>query len=404
MLNKIIRRFIIPRHYWRDLGFDELSELYTAMMFRSLAMSLVGIFIPIYLFMQGYEVWQIFYFYTVYFSIWAIVHFPVAHIVAKVGPKHTILASYVFQAIGMLMLVSLADLKWPLAAIGAILGISNCLYFVAFHVDFSKIKHSKHGGKEVGWMYSMQQIGAVLGPIVGGAVGYIWGGEYIFMAAVILLFTGIIPLFITSEPTATNQKLKFDKLDAGQIKSDLITYGGFHIDHLVSVILWPMFISIYIFDGNPYVQLGSVISVSVLLSVFVARIIGRRIDKNRGREMLRGGAIANAVIHLLRPFTGGYSHAMGLSMLNEVVTPTYRMPYTKGMYDAADDLPGRRIVYITAMEATGSISKATLSGAACLLAIITGGSKHIFTVIFIVGAIASLVIMSEQFRALNVKK
>ena len=401
MLRRIINRFLRPRHYWRDLGFDELSELYTSNMFRSLAQSLVGIFIPIYLYQLNYAVWEILLFYAMVFSTHAIASYPVGHLIAKAGPKHTILTSYVFQVMSMLMLVSQPDLQWPLVSIAVIMGISVCLFFTAFNVDFSKIKHSEHGGKEVGWMYGMERLGAVLGPLIGGLVGYFIGAEYIFMVAIILLFAGIIPLFITQEPIALNQKLDFRSLKPSEIRSDLISCGFLNIENSVALIVWPLFVSVYVFSENPYAQLGSITSLSVLVSLFIARAIGRTIDKRKGRQLLHLGSYLNAALHLFRPFTNSYAGALGVNLLNEALTPAYRMPYLKGFYDAADVHTGKRIVYIVAMEVASSFSRAVLFMAAGLAAYFLQDSKVIFTAFFLIAAFASLGIMLERFKALD---
>lgn len=401
MLKQIFNRFLRPRHYWRDLGFDELSELYSSMMFRSLAQNLVGIFVPIYLYQLNYTVWQILLFYAMEFAVRTISTYPVARLIAKVGPKHTILASYVFQVIGMLMLVSLPNLHWPLLAIAIVWGINGCLYFSAFHVDFSKVKHSNHGGKEVGWMFMMERFGAVLGPLVGGLVGYFAGGQYIFMIAVILLFAGIIPLFITSEPTALNQKLDFRALKLRDIRYSLISHSFFSVENHISMVVWPLFISIYVFKDNPYVQLGSIMALSVLVSLFMARAIGRTIDKQKGRQLLRLGAFLNSALHLFRPLTGGYAGALGINLTNEAITPAYRMPYIKGMYDEADMLTGRRIVYIAVMETASNFSRAMFFMLAGVIAYLAQDSRSIFVAFFAVAAVASLGIMLEKFKALD---
>lgn len=401
MIKQLIRRFIRPRHHWRDIGFDELSELYTSMMFRSLAQSLVGIFIPIYLYSLDYAVWQILFFYAIAFSAHAIAAYPVARLVAEIGPKHTILTSYVFQVMGMLMLLSQPDLRWPLAAIAIILGISGALFFIAFDVDFSKVKHSDHGGKEVGWLYSMERLGAVLGPLTGGLVGFFIGPQYIFMAAVLLLFVGILPLFATKEPTALNQKLDFSGLKISEIRFDLISKSLFSVENTISLVIWPLFIGIYIFKENPYIQLGSIMSLSVLVSLFMARAIGKTVDKRKGRRLLRLGSTLNAGLHLFRPFVSGYPGALGVNLLNEALTPAYRLPYVKGLYDAADSLPGKRIVYITALESVSSWSRALFYMFAGLLAYSLQDSRTIFVPLFIIGALASLGIMLERYKALD---
>jgi DHA1 family multidrug resistance protein-like MFS transporter len=401
MIKRFLSRFIRPRHYWRDLGFDELSELYTSMMFRSLAMSLVGIFIPIYLYTLDYPVWQIFLFYAVMFAVWSLICYPVARLIAKVGPKHTMLASYVSQVISMLLLVSQDELRWPLAVIAAALAVSNCMFFSAFHVDFSKVKHKEHGGKELGWMMSMEKVGAVAGPLIGGLVALWFGPQYIFIAAIALLFVGIFPLFLTREPTATNQKLNFKDLHIKDIKSDLIAVQFFHIENAITINAWPLFLGIYIFSDSPYIKLGSIVSISVLISLVAARAIGRTIDRRKGRPLLRYSAVFNAALHLFRPFANSYPYALGVNLLNEAVTPAYRMPFFKGLYDAADDLPGRRIVYITVIEATGTATKAACFLLAGMIAYFTPDSKSVFTVMFAIAAVASLGIMLEKFKALK---
>jgi hypothetical protein len=69
MLQKAIHKILKPRHFWRDIGFNELSELYTSMLIRSLATSLIGLFVPIYLYKLGYSVRSIFLFFIIFFSV-----------------------------------------------------------------------------------------------------------------------------------------------------------------------------------------------------------------------------------------------------------------------------------------------------------------------------------------------
>lgn len=67
MIQKIINTLLEPRHFWRTVGFDELSEIYTSQMLRSLAASLVGIFVPIYLYKIGYSLVAICFMFLIWF-------------------------------------------------------------------------------------------------------------------------------------------------------------------------------------------------------------------------------------------------------------------------------------------------------------------------------------------------
>lgn len=401
MLNKFFRRFIQRRHYWRDVNFDELTELYTSMMFRSLAIGLVGIFIPLYLYQNGSPVWQILFFYMVMFTSQLISSPLSALIIARIGPKHTILISYIFQALSMIGLISLYDHNLPIYLIALTSGLSNALFFTAFHVDFSKIKHTEHGGKEVGWMYIMQKAGAVVGPILGGVIALVFGSQYIFLAALVMLSIGILPLFFTAEPMLVKQKLDFNKLKIEDIKTDLGVYSAVVLENSISLIIWPLFVGVIVFQDNPYLQLGSVASLSIIAALLTARAIGALIDKKKGRTLLRYGASANAILHLLRPFSSGYSSVLAINVINEAVTVAYTIPFTKGMYDAADQLPGHRIVYICTLEAMGSFVRLIFYGLASLVAFSYGDSRLFFFGLFAVGSVASLVIMKEKFAALK---
>ena len=47
MFNQLVHNFMKPRHFWRKIDMSELSELYASMLFRSLALSLVGLFVQL---------------------------------------------------------------------------------------------------------------------------------------------------------------------------------------------------------------------------------------------------------------------------------------------------------------------------------------------------------------------
>lgn len=400
MFKKIIYRLTYNRHYWRDVGFDELSELYTSMMLRSLATSLVGIFIPFYLYRLGYSIQSILLFFGLTMLVWSVLSLVSAYIVARIGPKHSILMSYLLQIFSMVQMVLLANSDWPLMLVGLSIAASYALFFVAFHVDFSKIKHQDHGGKEIGWMITMEKIGNILGPVTGGLVAYFWDPRYIFVIAAGLLLVGAIPLFLTAEPVKTKQHVDFSSLKGANLTRDYISYGAFGVENTICMIVWPLFAAVYVLSDNPYAQLGSVASASIIVSIFAARLFGKIVDEHKGRLLLRSGAIINSVIHMFRPFAGGYMGVLAINVANEAVTAAYRMPFHKGYYDHADDLPGRRIVYVATMESVAVFSRSLMFFVAAA-AVFVASPRTVLSSLFIVGGVASCFIMVERFKALK---
>lgn len=402
MFKKLIYRLTHRHHYWRDIGFDELSELYTSMMLRSLATSLVGIFIPFYLYKLGFSIQYILFFYGFMMLLWGFCSLLSAYVVARIGPKHSMLMSYLLQIFSMGQMVMIANSDWPMVFVALSIAASYSLFFVAFHVDFSKIKHSEHGGKEIGWMVTMEKIGNILGPLVGGLVAYFFDARYIFIIAAALLLLGAVPLFLTAEPVKIRQYIDFSQLRGSGLRWDYRSYAAVGIENTICMIVWPLFAAVYLLSDNPYAELGSIASAAIVASLLVARVVGKVIDEHRGRTLLRAGVILNSIVHLFRPFVTGYTGVLAVNIANEGITVMYRMPYYKGYYDHADDLPGRRIVYIASMEAVAVAARSAMYFIAAA-AVLIADPKTVLVSLFLVGSVASCLIMLERFRALRVR-
>jgi MFS family permease len=404
MLQKTVYRLLAHRHPWRTINFDELSQLYVSVMFRRFSLNLTGLFVPIYLLHLGYSIVAIFTMFGCYFTFRTLVSDLLAGFtVAKIGPKHTLLAGNLLLIISTALFLSLSNVTWPLWLLACVWGASTSYYFVPLNVDFSKVKHSEHGGKELGYVNIMDKLGAALGPLIGGVLGTVLGAQYIFLVAAGLLIVGTLPLFQTIEPVRLHQQLDFTSLPADRLKHDFLSYVSLGIENTLSMFLWPLFLGVFVLLGNTvYAKLGILVAVSVTVAMLAARMIGKLIDERQGRYLLRTGAILNGLLHLVRPFIGTYTGALAVNVANEAVTISYRMPYLKGMFDAADDLPGYRIVYITSMEMMASCAKATVWWLLALFALLL--PMHAVMIAgFSIAAVASYGIMVERYKALNPK-
>jgi len=402
MLKNIFFRFLHHRHYWRKVNFAELSELYISLMLRSLAFSLVGIFVPIFLFKNGYDLPAIMGFYAVLFGIKVPFSYVSARVIARIGPKHAIAVAYALQLIPLAMLVTLQSRAWPLWLIGASWGIGNSLFFIAFHVDFSKVKHAEHGGKEVGWLTVLEKVGALLGPLLGGLIAAIWGAQYTFAAALVVFALATIPLLLTAEPVKTKQHLHFSGLSLRSVRRDMLVLAAMNLENIITMIVWPLFVAIYIFTDNTYALIGVVTSLSVLFSMFTARLIGGVIDNKKGRALLHGSAKGAAVVQVLRLFVNSFGAVVVINIITELFTNGYKLPIIKSYYDRADDFPGERIVFISYIESAANLAKA-MAFVMLSLAALHVETRTVFVLAFAMAGLGSLLLLTERFPALNTR-
>lgn len=400
MMKTLIHNILRRRHFWREADFDELSEVYVAMIFRSLALSLIGIFVPVYLLQLDYGIVGIIHFYLYFFSARMCFDFIGAHLVARFGPKHAMLISYGFQIMAALLFLTLKDYSWPLYIPAMIWGASNSIFFIAFHVNFSKIKHVDNGGKEIGYVNVMERIGGMIGPFVGGMLAMVFGAQYLFLIAIILLLIGLVPLFRTAEPVKTRQKLHYRAFKLNDMKRDVASYGAFSIENNLLIVLWPAFLTLFVFADNVYATIGGLASIGSLVSVAAAYAVGKLVDEKRGGQLLRFATVANAFVYVFRPFVNGVAAVLGVNVVNEALTVGYRIPYTKGWYDAADQHPGFRIVYISVIEAFGSFCKCLVWAELLLLSSVLN-TYQLIVLGFIIAGVSSLLINLQSFKALQ---
>lgn len=402
MLYKLATHIIRNRHPWRTLHMSELAEIYTSMSMRSFGFSIMGIFVPVYLYQSGIALADILVFYLVFFVIRIPVSYLAAFLIGRIGPKHTLAMSTVITIIFMGHLLSLGTFGWQLWYLALLFTTANGLFFIATNVDFSKIKHKDHGGKELGWLYIFERGGAALGPVVGGVLASVVAPSVTIWVAIVMLCGSLIPLFLTREPIKTHQKISFRGFPWRNYLRTAPSIVGYQIDMSATLIVWPLLLSVFVFVDDPYASLGALIGLATLISLFSARMFGMIVDSRRGRRLLRYGSVINAVTHVFRAFITAPGGAVAVTTLNEPTILSYKMPYIKGLYDEADEARGYRIVYFVVAEMIAGMAKAAYFGA-MVLATVWFEPLDVVRYGFIGVGMVSLAIMSERFTALKTK-
>lgn len=403
MIKKILHKILSQRHFWRTTNFNELNEIYVAMLVRGMSLSMAGLFVPIFLLSIGFSLTRILMVVFIYFVTRVFTDIIAAFLVARFGPKHVMVCGQVLFSISSLLFLTLQRMHWPIILLGSVWGASQSCFFLSFDVDFSKIKHSVHAGKELGYVEIMGKLGAIIGPIIGGIVSITLGPQYIFAVSTVLLVGGLLPLFKTDEPVKTHQKLDYRGFANKDIGKSFTAITAANLENTLSILLWPLFLALFVLPGNTvFIKVGILSSLSVFMAVLTARTVGKLVDEYHGRKVLRISAVINTGLHLIKPFVSTYIAAFGVGVTNEIVTIGYRLPFFKAFYDQTDEFPGHRIVYISIIECFSSFVKAIAYGILIIVSLFAS-NKTTLTIGFIIAASASVLIMTEKFKSLNTK-
>jgi len=400
MIRNLLSRILAPRHPWRRLSFTELSEMYLSTFLRVLAMGMIGIFLPIYLYQNGYSLTVILAYYTLFYVFGLPLDYFVARLVAHFGPKHIMRNSFLAQGIFSLMVINIHHLPLPIPMIAFVASLASTMYFIPYNTSFSKVKHSEHSGKEVSFMHIIERVGGVIGPIVGGAIATFAMPTLAFGVAAVAMFTASIVLMMSPEPVRTKQQLKFKGLKMKQHWRDYIAVGALCGENAISILMWPVFLSIVVFQSSPYLKLGFVSSASVLIAIIVALPLGRLLDRQKGKAMIRYGTFVNALVSVMRIGVSNLFGSLLVAVVNEPNTLVYRIAFIKGYYDNADDYPGYRIAYLAANEMVADCFRA-FSFAFLMILSLFLTPYAVCSIAFLLAAAYSFLIRLERFPALK---
>lgn len=401
MLEKLIHRLLLRRHFWRQATFSEIAELYASRTLRLFALRLVSTFTAIYLYQEGYSLAFIALFWAGFYFVKVLAARPSASIIARFGPKHATLASNIISAVGMILLPFTTHPELGLAALTswAILqGFSGSLNDLAYLVDFSKVKHMEHAGKEIGFMNIFERVASGLSPIIGGFIAFLAGPEAVMLLSAVLFLLSAVPLLLTAEPVKTHRKLDFSGFPWRTTWRSFVAEAAVGADVFATGIAWSLLLVVIIFQSGTdrvYAEVGVITSISLFVAFIASQIYGKLIDRKRGGELLKYSTLFNSAIHASRVLVTTPISAIATNIANEAATTGYAMAFTRGLFDTAD-ISGKRLEYLYIIEIVinvGALLSAVLLGM-LFLSIEAGLS---FQVYFILIGIVTLLIATPRF-------
>lgn len=324
----------------------------------------------------------------------------VAIIVARYGPKHGTLMSNIGHIVAAFILVLIPEYGiYALIVYAPIAGLAISLYNVCYLVDFSKVKHVDHAGKELGIMQIFERVVTSLGPLVGGIVALFFGPQAMLVFAAGLLLIAALPLFFTGEPVKIHQKITLHHFNWKVAWRPSLGNIGVGIDLNLSGFLWNIFLAISVLGVTTnavYAQIGALSSVSMLATIACAYFYGRLVDRHQGKKLLKLSVLADVAIHLARPFVNSPAQAVAVNVANEVATTGCNLPVTRAIFDTADGLPGFRIVYITLMGAMLSFGDAIAMAVLIVLVSLFEPSDALQLVYFILAPTVLLIMFHAK--------
>jgi len=402
MFQNIIRRMLQRRHFWRYASFDEVAEIYASRTMRILAQQMIGLFIALYLYQNGYSLEFIALFFACMFAARIFLAYPAGLFIAKFGPKHGSLVGNLLYIPALICFTFVPEFGTPALVVFAIFqSISMVIYDLSYMVNFSKVKHADHAGKEIGYMLILERITASLSPFVGGALAYLIAPEATMWFSALFFAIASVPLFRSKEPVRPNQKLTFRKFPLRLTHRTIIAETAVGFDNFSSLGIWALFLAVVIFGNlsdEVYLIIGAFASVTVITSLLSAYWFGRIIDWRHGGDLLKVATIGNAMTHAFRAFISTPSGVVAANISNDIATTGYSMTFIRGIFDTADRAKGYRIAYLCCISMALSAGASMAAFTLFILLNVTHDPALAFRLFFVLAGSYVLLTLTARFR------
>ncbi|MEX2043658.1 MAG: MFS transporter [Patescibacteria group bacterium] len=336
-------RPVLHSHY-HILRMTEMKRVVWAHFLSSFGMSMVTIFVPIFLLKSGYSFSSVM-LYMAELSLFAV---PLQYVASKLTgtlrANHAMAIGLASKGVFLFLLLTLGSESWPLWLVAFFWAGWRAFYWVAFHINFSKTRDRKKEGSQVSGIAALKIMAGGAAPAIGGILATAYGIGVVYGVAIGLLVISIIPL-LHGEEVSVKRPLQFALLRFRRILRDLFANVSNGVTTVAESFMWPILVSFLI---STYAGIGILSSVVVLSAIAVSLYVGRRQVRRGRRHYIREGVAVTSASDILRLLAENASHVFGINLFGGVGNSLYYTPLMTKYYDHADEEP--RLEYITAME------------------------------------------------------
>lgn len=325
---------IETNHYLEYFLKRDVSKLYLAIAIRNLALGMVLLFEPIYIYLYfGNSLPAALLFFAVMFGASGFLAPFGGRLMAKLGTTKSILLSLIFYFGYYLSLFffPVSFLFVPLSLALIVIGI--LLFWPAFHTDFARFSSQQGRGREVGRMNVVSLIPLIMSPALGGWVLASFGYPVLFVVVLAVLLASSIPLFYCKETHEVYEDSYKKAWKRAFKKENWGSTAGFALnglEHIIYFLFWPLFLFLLAITFD---SIGGIASLALIASSLFMLYVGRVSDTTERPWLLNIGALWTSVSWVLKFFVTTAFDALLAHALYRISLAAASIPFQTFFYE-----------------------------------------------------------------------
>lgn len=321
---------------------SRLAPIYAVESLTSLAGSIVGFFIPIYLLTLGYDIRDVMW----YTLVQAVAGLPLAlatgWLSAKFQLKYLMAARVPILIAVLVLLINFPNHPVPLELIGVLQAAHFALYWIPLHVFFTMATSRDKIGRQFGLLSALPKFVSVAGPVTAGLVAATLGFNWIFAAAAVLYAASSIPMLAIPP---YQESLDFGWTKFRQLYRRYRRYFWLevaeNIQEELDGVIWPLVVFLTL---NNTLQAGLVGTIIAAGSAIFTYIMGHISDRRDPFVLIRLGASLCLVLWLVRLGTITPVMAYVVSAIMGFASVIQTIPFNGIIYNLARDNNPREFI------------------------------------------------------------
>jgi len=312
----------------------QVKELFASTILVNLALAMVMIFEPIYLYKIDYSLQEIMLFYLIAYSVYFFIMPLGGKFARRKGYELGIFFGTVFFSLFYIGLFFIEQYPLLFYFVPIILAIQKTFYWPAYHADFARFSDGEEEGRQISSLTTAVSLVYIIGPALAGFIIVQWGFGALFFIATIIFLASNIPTLITKEKFKSKDFSyvgAFKYLVNKENRKTFLAYLGFG-EELIVLVVWPVFISIIIADAF---DLGLVITLATLVTSVITLYIGKITDSRNRRSILALGSSFYSLSWFARIFIVNQTGVFFVDTLSRLAKNVVAVPLTAITYDRA---------------------------------------------------------------------
>jgi MFS family permease len=381
----------------------ELTEIYITHAIRHFAISMVGVFVPIFFLSKGVSLHHLFIYFLIQSITQIILYTFGSKFICKIGIKHAILVSQPLLITFFIIMNSIDVLRATIPDLylgvmyGVLYAIAMFFYWFPFHLDMVKFTSKKNRGRQIGVLQAVAMFFGILGPLAGGLIITYLSYNVLFIITAVLLFMATIPLFLTKEVTF-KAKFTIKEIYSNKRLRNKFIYLAEGARQVSALVVWPIFLY---FIAIQVSSMGLLYSLTNLLLAVFSIFVGRLADRMNKNILMRIGAIFHGISLTTRTLVRSLVMIFSVQSIGAISFPLLQIPYSSIIYNEAKKQG--ETVFIINRQLFFNIGRIVNLSLAFILFMLTGHTQFSLFIAILFGSVCAIImsfITEEQLDAL----